>query len=278
MVGMGKRGVGAGALARRVIRFASKADLLAGGSAVRALRYQRASQDKKKQGKSVGDQGNLNMAEIRRYGWSSADKDSFTDNNLSASRHARKEREDFEELMKAIRAGRGDVLVVWTISRNQRDLGVYVKIRDLCLEVGLFFWLVGGVLFDLRDKNDRMMLGFQAVQAEFQADSIRDEVLRGMAGAAQAGRPHGKITFGYRRIYHQRTRALLRQEADTELREVAEVFAGRGGASDLLVGDGGGAADHDPEQAERSGYPLAGRRGVAAGCDPQDGAESGLHR
>jgi site-specific DNA recombinase len=213
---MATRNARPGILAPYVTRFASKADLQAGGSAVRALRYQRASQDKKKQGKSVGDQGNLNLAEIRRYDWS--DVESFTDNNLSASRHAKKEREDFEHLMDAIRAGRGDVLVVWTISRNQRDLAVYVKIRDLCLEVGLHFWLVGGVLFDLRDKNDRMMLGFQAVQAEFQADSIRDEVLRGMAGAAQAGRPHGKITYGYRRIYDQRTRALLRQEPDSEPR------------------------------------------------------------
>lgn len=216
MVDMATRSSGAAIPAQKVARFASKADLQAGGLEVRALRYQRASQDKKKQGKSVRDQGSLNLAEIGRYGWT--DEDSFTDNNLSASRHARKERADFEHLMDAIRAGRGDVLVVWTISRNQRDLAVFVQIRDLCLEVGLHFWLVGGVLFDLRDKNDRMMLGFQAVQAEFQADSIRDEVLRGMAGAARAGRPHGKVTFGYRRIYDQRTRALLRQEPDTEPR------------------------------------------------------------
>jgi site-specific DNA recombinase len=48
---------------------------------------------------------------------------------------------------------------------------------------------IGGVLYDLRDKNDRMMLGFQAVQAEWLADSIRDNVLRGIVGAAEAGRP-----------------------------------------------------------------------------------------
>jgi site-specific DNA recombinase len=121
--------------------------------------------------------------------------------------------------MDAIRAGKGDVLVVWEISRKERDLAVYVQIRDLCHQVGLFFWLVGGVLYDLRDKNDRMMLGFQAVQAEYMADYIRDNVLRGIVGAAEAGRPHGKVTYGYRRIYHQRTRALERQELDTEIRE-----------------------------------------------------------
>ena len=59
------------------------------------------------------------------------------------------------------------------------------------------------MLYDLRDKNDRMMLGFQAVQAEWVADSIRDNVLRGIVGAAEAGRPHGEVT--------QRVRAVLRR-------------------------------------------------------------------
>jgi len=85
--------------------------------------------------------------------------------------------------------------------------------------VNMFFWMVNGVLFDLRDKNDRMMLGFQAVQAEWMADAIRDNTLRGIEGAAEAGRPHGKITYGYRRIYHPRTRAFERQELDTEVHE-----------------------------------------------------------
>jgi DNA invertase Pin-like site-specific DNA recombinase len=199
------------------VRFDSKAALLAGGAEVRAGRYQRASQDKKEQGKSVGDQGKLNVAEINRNDWTASA--TFTDNDRSASRHATKERPQFELLMDAIRAGKFDVLVVWEISRNQRDLAVYVQIRDLCTEVGLNFWLVGGVLYDLRDKNDRMMLGFQAVQAEWLADSIRDNVLRGIVGAAEAGRPHGKVTYGYRRIYHTRTRALERQEPDTEIRQ-----------------------------------------------------------
>jgi DNA invertase Pin-like site-specific DNA recombinase len=74
------------------------------------------------------------------------------------------------------------------------------------------------VLYDLRDRNDRMMLGFQAVQAEFMADYIRDNVLRGIVGAAEAGKPHAKVPYGYRRIYNMRTKALERQEPDSEVR------------------------------------------------------------
>jgi site-specific DNA recombinase len=86
------------------VRFNTKAELLDGGVEVRALRYQRASQDKKEQGKSVHDQGVLNGKEISSRGWT--DAGSYTDNDRSASRHATKEREDFEELIAALRAAR----------------------------------------------------------------------------------------------------------------------------------------------------------------------------
>jgi DNA invertase Pin-like site-specific DNA recombinase len=201
--------------ARRV--WASKTALLAGGADVVALRYQRASGDKKQEGKSVGDQATENLRTIAAQSW--RDGGSYTDNARSASRHARKEREDFERLIDDIIAGAGDVLVVWEISRKERDLAVYVKIRDLCIAEGLNFWMVGSNLYDLRDKNDRMGLGIQAVQAEWLADSIRDNVKRGIDLAAEAGRPHGPTTYGYRRIYHQRTKALVRQEPDDEIRQ-----------------------------------------------------------
>lgn len=197
---------------RRV--WATKADLLAGGNAVSALTYERASQDKKGQGKSVRDQRVLNHSEVARNKWRLGE--SFADNDRSATRYAKKDRPEFELLMERIRTGSDDVLVVWEIARKERDLAVYVQIRDLCHEVGLNFWLVGGQLFDLRDKNDRMFLGFQAVQAEFQGDHIRDNVKRGIDGAAAAGRPHGKVLYGYERIYDSKTKALLRQQPDEE--------------------------------------------------------------
>jgi hypothetical protein len=103
------------------------------------------------------------------------------------------------------------------LSRSQRDLAVYVEIRELCLRSGLHFWDVGGQLYDLRNRADRLSLGFQAVQAEDMSEYIRENVKRGIDGAAIAGRPHGKLTYGYRRIYDGRTGAFLEQVANTEL-------------------------------------------------------------
>jgi len=112
----------------------SKADLLAGGDLVSALTYERASQDKKGQGKSISDQRVLNHSEVAQHAWRLGE--SFWDNDRSATRYATKERPDFERLMERIRTGVDDVLVVWEIARRERDLAVYVQIRDLCYEVG----------------------------------------------------------------------------------------------------------------------------------------------
>jgi len=187
--------------------------LLAGGSAVSALTHERASADKRKQSKAVTDQRRLNHAEVAGHGWRLAE--SFMDNDRSASRHAKKARPDFERLIEAIESGRGDVLVMREMARRQRDLAVYVQIRDLCLRSGLFFWSLGGSLYDLRERVDRMSLSFQAVQSEDQAEYIRDNVLRGVEGAALSGRPPGALAQ-YSRLYDQKTPALLAQSPDTE--------------------------------------------------------------
>lgn len=85
--------------------WASKTALLAGGAEVAALRYQRASGDKKQEGKSVTDQGKENVRTITAHEW--RDAGSYTDNARSASRHATREREDFERLIEDIGAGKG---------------------------------------------------------------------------------------------------------------------------------------------------------------------------
>jgi hypothetical protein len=46
----------------------SKAQLLAAGAQVEVLPYQRASADRKQQGKSVGDQATLNRREVAGHG------------------------------------------------------------------------------------------------------------------------------------------------------------------------------------------------------------------
>ncbi|WP_083936790.1 recombinase family protein [Longispora albida] len=191
-------------------------EFLAAGESVAALTYERASADRfrrsKRVGKSVKDQHRENLAVIARRGWTHLD--SFRDNDLSASRYATKGRPGFELLMEAIASGRGDVLVVWELARTQRDLAVYVELRDLCLENGLRFWMVGDRLYDLANKDDKLSLGNAAIQGEYNADNISAGVQRGLEGTAIAGMPHGRAPYGYRRVYDPETKEFVRQEPD----------------------------------------------------------------
>jgi site-specific DNA recombinase len=192
-----------------------KIALLMAGAEVGALSYGRASKDKKKEKYSVGTQLKLNDENIARHKWRTVAK--FSDNDVSASRHApeaKRKRKDFERLILAIRSGKGDVLVLTDMSRSQRMLAVYAMLRDLCYENGLFFWLVEGNLYDLRVTADRASLGQQALNAETQVDQIHDNTSRGLKGQIEAGRPHARVPYGYERFKNQKTGAFERQDFD----------------------------------------------------------------
>lgn len=195
-------------------RFASKEDLLTGGADVKAGIYSRASSDKRQvgRGKSPGEQTGDSRKRISRHGWTETAH--YSDNDLSASEYSDKERPDWEKLLRRIARQDLDVLVLWELGRGQRDLEVYATVRKLCLRNGLYYWLIAGRLYDLRDRNDKLSLHNQAVQADTYSDAISEAVLRGMKGSADDGRPHSHPRYGYRRIYDERTGDYLDQVPD----------------------------------------------------------------
>ncbi|GAA0601078.1 recombinase family protein [Kribbella sandramycini] len=204
--------------------WADKMELLLGGAAVTALAYHRSSNSKdgrkasrksgkKVTGKSVKDQALFNHRAIEARGWKQVLRD-FVDDDVSASSYSDKERPDYQALLEAIEEGFGDVIVFYELSRQQRDLAVYVQIRDLCMKEGLYFWYVAEELYDLRVRADRLSLNNMAVQGEDFSHKLSADVKRGMYGAALEGKPHGKIRFGYRRLYDPDTGEFLDEVAD----------------------------------------------------------------
>jgi site-specific DNA recombinase len=197
-------------------RFETKDDLQAGGGAVRALIYSRASSDTVGRGKSTGEQTDDSRSRIHKRGWTEAGH--FSDNNISASEYSTKERPDWARLLRRIERQDADVLVLWELGRGQRDLEVYASLRKLCLRSGLYYWLVAGNLLDLRNRHDKLNSANQAVQAEAYSDAISEAVQRGIDGSAAEGRPHSHVRYGYRRIYNERTGDYLEQVPDETLR------------------------------------------------------------
>lgn len=180
----------------------------------RKSKYRRRKNDPEHLGSSVTAQLDWAREQAAERGWPIGDE--YIDDSRSASRDRKDDREDFERLVGDIERGRvvrGDVVVCRESSRLQRDLSVYVRLRDTCWQHGVL-WCWGGRVYDLSKREDRLMTGLDALLGEEQVDVMRGQVLVTTRQNAAKGRPHGPGTYGYRRIY---------DPASGDLREVVIV-------------------------------------------------------
>ena len=192
----------------------------AGTAPLRAFIYGRNSVGKR--GSSTRDQNTENRRTCERNGWTVAGE--FADRGISASRYAKKEREDYQEMIKRMRAGECDVLVVWESSRAYRTLETYVELRALCESTHVLLCYNGRV-YDMSDSQDRRATARDALDAESGADEIRERNLRTKRLSAERGAPDGKIPYGYRREYDPETGHLIRQVAhELQAVVVREIF------------------------------------------------------
>lgn len=177
---------------------------------LRAFVYDRTSRDLKGTAseRANADQNTENERFCERQGWAIVDR--FTDPGKGASRHSKSKRKDYERMIEALQRGACDVLVVWEASRAYRDLAVYVQLRDLCVKHRVLL-CYNGTVYDMTRRNDRFATGLNALQAEDEADVIRERNLRTTRLNAERGGPHGRLPYGYRRIYDEHTGELIKQ-------------------------------------------------------------------
>ena len=169
---------------------------------LRALIYNRVSSDPTGKAVSVRSQDTENRATCEREGWEVVA--TVTDNDRSASSFATRERDGFAEVHRAMAAGEFDVLVCWESSRSNRDLGVYVALRDACARYGVLY-RYKGKSFDMTTTNDRFITGVDALVDEREAWTLRDRVMRGIRRTILEGTPHGTTPYGYVRLRDERT-------------------------------------------------------------------------
>lgn len=191
---------------------------------MRALIYTRVSHDPKKKGRSVAEQKADCLALCDREGWDVVEV--VTENDRSASRYAKKARPEWSKVKKKIANGGADVLVTWEASRAQRDLAAYVELRDLCRSSGVL-WSYSGKTYDLDDVNDAFSAGIDALVSEREAEDARKRIKRAMRANAAKGRPHGRLLYGYRRVYDPETRELVAQEPDPVQAPIVQEMATR---------------------------------------------------
>lgn len=168
-----------------------------------ALLYGRNSDDAVKMGGSVEDQLTTGRALCHRHDWRITQE--FKDPDVSASRHAKKVRGDFEDLLTTIvnkpaPEGVRRIVVAYEASRYYRDLEAYVRLRAACMAADTLL-CYNGQVYDLSRRDDRKTTAQHAVDAEDEAEGIRDRNLRTATLQAEKGSPHGKLPYGYLREY-----------------------------------------------------------------------------
>lgn len=193
-----------------------------------AIVYGRASQDRKNLMRSINDQVTDCEAWCRPLRWRVARV--IKDSDRSASQWRTKEREGFEEAIALIESGRYGGFVTWEPSRAGRDLEIYVQLRKACQRAGVLY-LTHGRVYDLSRSDDSFMMGFEFLRAEADANTMRERQLRTVRLNAEKGRPHGRLPYGYRRVYDEHTGVLLRQEPDPHTGQIV-----RDAARDVLAG------------------------------------------
>jgi len=188
----------------------------AASAPLRAIIYARTSNDPTQEGRSVERQQDLCQRVVRERDWSLVR--TIVDNDLSASRHATKDRPGYAELRRLIAAREADVLVATDLSRATRNDVDFFLLRDLAATNGVLF-CYGGRVYDLTRTDDRFAVGLDALLAARQADETRDKVLQGSARSAARGRPPGRLQYGYLREYNERG-AYVRQYEEPHQAEV----------------------------------------------------------
>jgi site-specific DNA recombinase len=146
----------------------------------------------------------------------------------SASRYATKVRDDWVELIGDLRAGRfaEDALVLWESSRGSRRVGEWVELLDLLEARGKKVAVTEHRrVYDPAVPRDRRSLLEDAVDSEYESAKTSRRVRRGAAANAAAGRPHGRVPYGYKRVYDEGTGRLVGQVPEEgEAAVVRELF------------------------------------------------------
>ena len=194
--------------------------------AIHARDYLRVSLDRSGRARSLEEQHADHELVATEHGWTLGE--SYRDESVSASRYSRKTRDDFDRLIADLENDQFDaqVLMIWESSRGSRRVGEWVKLLELCERRSVSIHVVTHHrTYDPANGRDRRSLLEDAVDGEYESSKMSARLRRAVAANAVAGRPGGRIPYGYRRVFDPQTRQLIAQEPEpTEAPVVAELY------------------------------------------------------
>lgn len=171
---------------------------------------------------SVADQHRSNARECATHDWDEVRRYSDL---VSASRFGTKQRDEWRQLGDDVVAGRLDVIVMWDTSRGDRKVATWAAFIDQCRDASVLIHATSHRrTYDPRIPRDWRVLIDDGVEAAYDSEAKSLAVLRGIQGAAEAGKPHGAPGYGLQRVYDQHNRKVFTDVPDDNAPVVREIF------------------------------------------------------
>ncbi|MCW2918562.1 MAG: hypothetical protein JWN52_6630 [Actinomycetia bacterium] len=190
------------------------------GTRLVACLYGRVSNDPARDRTSVVEQDAANKRDCSTRNW--AVGGSYADNDMSASRFAKTERPGWDQLLEDLADAQYQVLVLWEASRGDRRLEEWIRLLNLCRDLGVWIHITShGHTYDVRKRRDYKTLAEEGVDSSDESEKVSGRVQRSVDSRAERGTPHGRLLWGYRRIYEVSAngkRTIVAQVADDALR------------------------------------------------------------
>lgn len=177
-------------------------------AAVDAGVYARCSEDRN-DGASVEQQDEIGLARCAAEGWRPL---RYKDNDISASRYAKKARGDWSRLLEDLDAGLFGIVWLWESSRGDRKAYEWLGFLELCRDRGVRIYVeTHERMYNPQVAREWKTLAEDGVANAYRSDESSLQIKRHLAAAAGKGRPHGPVIYGYIRRYHPETRKYITQ-------------------------------------------------------------------
>ena len=176
---------------------------------LRAGNLGRVSVDDSGRLRSVSEQVDANGKAIAANEWLEVAR--YEDEG-SASRFARKAREDWERLQADLDAGHLDIVVMWDTSRASREPEDWFAFLRRCrLGAVLVYVTTEERTYNVTIARDWKTLADAGIDNAYESEKKSRDVKRGVQANLAAGMPHGVREYGWERTHDPRTGELTGQ-------------------------------------------------------------------
>lgn len=185
--------------------------------------YARISDDP--EGREAGVERQVEDARkgVEKVGWTLAPIPPFVDNDLSASRYAKRERPAYKKMLKLAREGEIDGIAFYKQGRLTRQPREFEDLLDLHDEHGVRFIGSSGAEMDVATSDRRTLARLLNIFDAQESDVISERVTRAFQQRREDGiMPPSSRAFGYKKggvEVEPREAALIREAVDRMLQE-----------------------------------------------------------